>query len=245
MKYFDYNTYGFDTAEQAQEFLIHVKQNDINGVFTSIYEGPVLDLFMEMAGEEFGIPQYDWPYRTVSMTIGRVREDMVESDAALARDLCENLGGYVIGIRELPQGEWDNRLWTFVRLCYMHGWHWRTLYHHQTPMNSHRSVEEITGAMDKHKFLGHTAGFHTGHSSMNIYPHLFFDPQDSEDEQRIRDAHRELARALFQTGAVPFKLANYWKDGIENMDDYMSLLEKVKRTIDPDMIMNRGVLGGI
>ncbi|MGY5853507.1 MAG: FAD-binding oxidoreductase, partial [Candidatus Thorarchaeota archaeon] len=245
MKFFDYNSYGFDTPEHAEQFLIEVKQNDINGLFTSIYEGPVLEMFMEMAGEEFGVPKYDWPHRTVSMTIGRMREDMLKSDAALAKQICLDLGGYVIGISELPKGEWERRLWTFVRMCYIHGWHWRTLYHHQTPTNSHRSVEEITKTMDEHRFLGHTAGFHTGHASMNMYPHLFFDPQDSEDEQSIRDGHRQLAKALFQTGAVPFKLAGYWSDAIDGMDEYMEFLKSIKDAIDQKSIMNKGVLGGI
>ena len=99
--------------------------------------------------------------------------------------------------------------------------------------------------MDKYKFLGHTAGFQAGHSSMNMYPHLYFDPQDPEDEQKIRDAHKELAKILFKTGAVPFKMAPYWADAIEGMDNYMSFLGLVKKTIDSKGIMNPRVLGGL
>lgn len=244
-KQFDHNTFGFETHEQAESFLVDVKQHDINGIFTSLYEGPVLELFMDMIGEELGIPKHDWPFRTVSMTIGGVREDLVKSDAELAKTLCENHGGHIIGIQELPKCEWEGRLWFFVRACYVHGWHWRTLYHHQTPTNAHRSVEEIRRVMDKYGFLGHTAGFVSGHSSFNAYPHLFFDPQDRDDEQRIRDAHKELAKTLFKTGAVPFKLAGYWSDAIEGMDNYMTFLERIKKAIDTEGIMNPGVLGGI
>lgn len=244
-KYYDHNTFGFETHEQAEQFMVDVKQNDINGVFTSLYEGPVLELFMDMIGEELGIPKYEWPFRTVSMTIGRVREDMMKSDAELTKHLCEKNGGHVIGISELPFSEWNGRLWFFVRACYVHGWHWRTLYHHQTPTNAHRSVEEIRRVMDKYGFLGHTAGFASGHSSFNAYPHLYFDPQDPEDEQKIRDAHKELAKTLFKTGAVPFKMAPYWADAIQGMDNYMAFLELVKRTIDPKKLMNPRVLGGI
>ncbi|MHA1908004.1 MAG: FAD-binding oxidoreductase [Candidatus Thorarchaeota archaeon] len=156
MEHFDYNTFGFDSHEKAEKFLMELKDNDVNVVFASLYEGPVLELFMDMLGDEYGIPPMEWPERTISMTIGRVREDMLESDAKLARELCEQLGGTVFGIKELPMGEWDGRLWTFVRACYAHGWHWRTLYHHQTPTNAHRSVEEISKVMDKYGFLGHT-----------------------------------------------------------------------------------------
>ncbi len=244
-KFYDHNTFGFETHEQAEQFMVDLKQQDINGVFTSLYEGPVLELFMDMIGEELGIPKYEWPFRTVSMTIGRVREDMMKSDAELAKKLCEKNGGHVIGIPQLPYQEWNGRLWFFVRACYVHGWHWRTLYHHQTPTNAHRSVEEIRRVMDEYGFLGHTAGFASGHSSFNAYPHLYFDPQDFEDEQKIRDAHNELAKTLFKTGAVPFKLAPYWADAIEGMDTYMSLLEKIKKAIDSKGIMNPRVLGGI
>lgn len=244
-KYYDHNTFGFETHEQAEQFMVDVKQHDINGVFTSLYEGPVLELFMDMIGEELGVPKYEWPFRTVSMTIGRVREDMLKSDAELAKNLCEKNGGHVIGISQLPFQEWNGRLWFFVRACYVHGWHWRTLYHHQTPTNAHRSVEEIRRVMDEYGFLGHTAGFASGHSSFNAYPHLYFDPQDPEDEQKIRDAHKELAKTLFKTGAVPFKLAPFWADAIEGMDNYMAFLELVKKTIDRKGIMNPRVLGGI
>ncbi|MHA1943736.1 MAG: FAD-binding oxidoreductase [Candidatus Thorarchaeota archaeon] len=245
MKYFDYNMYGFDTAEQAEHFLVEVKQNDINGLFTSIYSGEVLDLFMDLLAEELGFPSFEHSKRTVSMTIGRVRADMMESDAKLAREICETMGGKVLNVSEMPQQEWEGRFWNFLRASYAHGWHWRILYHHQTPTNSHKSVDIIMEAMDKYRFLGHTSGFHTGHSSMNLYPHLYFDPQDKEEEKQVVDAHREIAKTLFRSGAVPFKLAEYWKDAIEDMDDYMAFLKLIKNTIDPNNIMNVGVLGGI
>ena len=169
----------------------------------------------------------------------------MKSDAKKAKEICEQLGGHVIGISELPQGEWDGRFWTFVRTCYIHGWHWRTLYHHQTPRNSHRSVEEITAAMDEHGFLGHTAGFLSGHSTMNMYPHFYFDPLDKEEDHMIRAAHDELATTLYKTGAVPFKLAEYWKGRMDGMEDYMNLLSAIKEALDPNGILNPGVLGGI
>jgi FAD/FMN-containing dehydrogenase len=245
MHHFYYQTYGFDTHEQAERFLVELKQWDVNTVFASVYEGYVLELFMEMLGDDYGIPPMEWPNRTISLTIGRVREDMMKSDAKMADKICTESGGRVLGIEGLPEGEWDGRFWTFVRACYVHGWHWRTLYHHQTPTNSHRSVEEITKVMDKYGFLGHTAGFLTDHASTNMYPHLYFDPIDREEEDKIIKAHDELAVTLFKTGAVPFKLAPFWKDKMSGTETYMDFLLKLKEAIDPNKIMNRGVLGGI
>ena len=244
-KFFNHNTFGFDTHEEAEKFMVELKQHEINCIFTSLYEGAVLEFFMDMIGEELGIPQYEWPFRTVSMTIGRVREDQLKSDAVLAQKLCLQNGGRIIGISELPQSEWEGRLWFFVRACYVHGWHWRTLYHHQTPTNAHQSVERIRKVLEKYGLVGHTAGFQSGHSSFNAYPHLYFDPQDPEDEQKVRNAHRELAKTLFRSGAVPFKLAEYWSDAIEGMDSYMTFLKLVKKTIDTKEIMNPQVLAGI
>jgi len=245
MKFFDYNMYGFDTAAQAEQFLVEVKQNDINSLFASLYSGEVLDLFMDMLSEELGFPSFEYSNRTVSMTIGRVREDMMKSDAKLACEICEKLGGKVLGVSEMPQQEWEGRFWNFVRASYAHGWHWKILYHHQTPTNSHKSVDIIMEVMDKYRFLGHTAGFHSGHSSMNLYPHLYFDPQDKEEEKKVVEAHKEIAKKLFRSGAVPFKLAEFWKDAIEDMDGYMAFLRFLKNSIDPNNIMNLGVLGGI
>ncbi|MFW9845615.1 MAG: FAD-binding oxidoreductase [Candidatus Thorarchaeota archaeon] len=245
MRHFHYETYGFDSAEQTERFLIDIKNNDVSALFASIYEGPVLELFMDMLGDEYGIRKHEWPFRTVSMTIGRLREDQLTGDVEKARQVCEALGGHIIGIPELPKGEWERRMWVFVRACYAHGWHWRTLYHHQTPTNSHRSVEEITAVMDKYGFLGHTAGFLSGHSSMNMYPHLYFDPLDKDEEQKIRMAHDELAETVYGTGAVPFKLAPYWEGKMEGTEEYMSLLKAIKTFLDPKGILNPRVLGGI
>ena len=244
-KFYDFNSYGFETHEQSEKFMVDIKQHDINALFSSLYEGPLLELFMDMIGEEMGIPQHNWPFSLVTLTIGSVREDLMKSDAALAKKLCEKHGGHVIGIREVAEHEWNNRFWFFVRACYVHGYHWRTLYHHQTPTNAHQSIEEIRKVMDKFGFLGHTAGFASGHSSFNAYPHFYFDPQDPEDEQKVRDAHKELAKILFKTGAVPFKMAEYWSDAIEGMDSYMTLLELVKKTIDSQKIMSPRKLGGV
>jgi FAD/FMN-containing dehydrogenase len=98
--------------------------------------------------------------------------------------------------------------------------------------------------MEEYNILGHTAGFQSGHASYNYYPQLFYDPQDKEEEQKVREAHRELARRLFKTGAVPFKLAPYWIDGVEEMDNYLGLVKALKESLDPKGIMNPGVLGG-
>jgi hypothetical protein len=133
LHHFHYETYGFDTAEQAERFLIELKQNEIHALFASLYEGRILDFFMDMLGEEYGIPKHKWPPVTASATLGRLRKDQLESDIKLAKQICEELGGHVVGISELPRGEWDERMWTFARSSYAHGWHWRILYHHQTP----------------------------------------------------------------------------------------------------------------
>ncbi len=245
MRHFHYETYGFETTEQAEKFLGELKHNDINAVFASIYEGRILEFFLDMLGEEYGIPPTEWHPFTVSATIGHVREDILQSDVKKAEEVCRILGGTVIGVPELPQGEWDDRMRTFARSSYAHGWWWRILYHHQTPTNWHRSVKEIWDVMDEFGLLGHTAGFLTGHTSYNFYPHLYFDPEDSEEEEKVRAAHAELSKRLFKTGAVPFKLAPYWMEGVREMKGYMELIKSIKKTIDPNGIMNPGVMGGL
>ncbi|MHA1480703.1 MAG: FAD-binding oxidoreductase [Candidatus Thorarchaeota archaeon] len=245
MHFFNYETYGFETAKQAEDFLDLLKRNDVNSVFASIYEGRILEFFLDMLGEEYGIPPTQWSPFTVSATIGRVREDQMKSDAAKAEELCKSIGGQVIGVKQLPQGEWDDRMRTFARSSYAHGWHWRILYHHQTPSNWHKSVDAIWDVMDDFGLLGHTAGFLSGHTSYNMYPHLYYDPTDKEEEMKVRDAHKELAKRLFKTGAVPFKLAPYWVDGVEEMKSYMDFIRSLKNSIDPNGIMNPKTLGGI
>ncbi|MFX0108857.1 MAG: FAD-binding oxidoreductase, partial [Candidatus Hodarchaeota archaeon] len=243
-KHYHYNTYGFQNAEQMEDFILEVKKNDVNTLWIANYEGRILEFFLDMAGEEYGIPEYKWPQFTVSMTIGSTRKDHVQSDAALVKSICERKGGNVVGIPELPQSEWEDRLRKWVRLSYLHGWHWRILYHHQPITNWHKSVKVIWEVLDEFGIIGHTAGLQSGHGSYNFYPQLYYDPQDPEEEQRVREAHKELAKRLAKTGAVPFKLAPYWSD-VEEMKDYLEFVKKLKQTIDPDGILNPGVLGGI
>ena len=242
MHYFDYNTYGFSTAQEAEEFILELKENDIRTVWVAIYEGRILDFFLEMVGEEYGVPRHEWPPVTVSLVIGSVREDLMLSDARATENICKRMGGHVIGIRELPQGEWNDRMREFVRSSYVHGWHWRILYHHQTISQWHRTLEELWPIFDEFGVLGHTAGFQSGHSSYNYYPQIYYDPQDKEEEEKAKAAHKELAKRLFKTGAVPFKLAPYWIDGISEMDQYMEFLRELKKAIDPKNIMNPTVI---
>jgi hypothetical protein len=83
LHHFHYETYGFDTAEQAEKFLIELKQNEIHALFASLYEGRILDFFMDMLGEEYGIPKHEWPPVVASATLGRLRKDQLESDIKL------------------------------------------------------------------------------------------------------------------------------------------------------------------
>ncbi len=245
MNHYYYQTYGFDTAAGAENFLSELRHNDVSVPLAAIYEGRILDFFLDMLGEEYGVPQTEWPAFTVSATIGRIRKDQLESDKKIAIQICEELGGRIVNVPELPQGEWEDRMWTFLRSSYVHGWWWMMLYHHQTPTNWHRTVEEIWEVMDKYGIIGHTAGFLTGDSSYNFYPQLYFDPEDTEEEEKVRAAHKELSQRLFKTGAVPFKLAPYWVEGVEEMVPYLNFIRRLKKTIDPNNIMNPGVLGGI
>ncbi len=242
MHYFHYETYGFNTIDSCERFLIELKQHEIHPLFASIYEGRILQFFMDMLGEEYGIPTHQWPPYVVSATLGRLREDMLQSDVTLAKNICEDLDGHVIGISELPRGEWEDRMRVFVRSSYVHGWHWRILYHHQTPANWHKSVEAIWQVMDKYGILGHTAGFQSGHSSYNFYPHLYYFPDDPEEKEKVRKAHKELARILLETGAVPFKLSSYWIEGMASMKPYLRMIQSIKRVLDPNNIMNPGIL---
>jgi FAD/FMN-containing dehydrogenase len=241
MRFFDYDTFGFDTVEKAQRFLKEMRQNDINSMWVALYEGRILDFFLDMVGEEYGVPQYEWPKFTVSVAFGRIREDQLQSDVKAAKSVCSQLGGHAIGIKELPKGEWEDRMREFVRSSYVHGWHWRILYHHQPLSSWHKTMDALWAVMDQYGILGHTAGFQS-QRTYNFYPQLYYDPQDNEEEERVKEAHRDLSQRLFKTGAVPFKLAGYWIEGISEMDSYLNFLYKVKKNIDPNEIMNSGII---
>jgi FAD/FMN-containing dehydrogenase len=240
-RHYHYNTYGFNSSESVEKFLIELKKNDVNTLWIAIYEGRILDFFLDMAGEEYGVPEHAWPPFTASIAIGRVREDQIEIDALVTKEICEKNGGHVIGISELPQAEWEDRLRKWMRMSYIHGWAWRILYHHQPITGWHKTIEAVWETTDKYGIIGHTAGLQSGRS-YNFYPQLYYDPQDPEEEQRVREAHNELAKRLFGAGAVPFKLAPYWDSAISDIRPYMNFLNQLKKVIDPNGIMNPGVI---
>ena len=241
MRFFDYNTYGFETVEKAQRFMQELRCNDISSIWVALYEGRILDFFLDLVGEEYGVPQHEWPKYTVSIAFGRIREDQLKSDVKATEELCEELGGHLIGIKELPKGEWEDRLREFVRSSYVHGWHWRILYHHQPLSNWYKTMEALWAVMDEYGILGHTAGFQS-QRSYNFYPQLYYDPQDNEEEKKVIAAHRDLSKRLFKTGAVPFKLAKYWIEGISEMDTYLSFLNRIKSEVDPNDILNPEII---
>ena len=102
-------------------------------------------------------------------------------------------------------------------------------------------MNELWAVMDQYGILGHTAGFQS-QRTYNFYPQLYYDPQDKEEEEKVIEAHRDLSKRLFRTGAVPFKLAGYWMDGISEMDSYLCFLNEMKENIDPNQILNPGII---
>lgn len=102
-------------------------------------------------------------------------------------------------------------------------------------------MEALWAVMDQYGILGHTAGFQAGYT-YNFYPQLYYDPQDQEEEGRVIEAHRDLSQRLFKTGAVPFKLAGYWIDGISEMDTYLQFLNRIKTHVDPNEMLNPGII---
>lgn len=102
-------------------------------------------------------------------------------------------------------------------------------------------MKALWDVMDQYGILGHTAGFVAG-NSYNFYPQLYYDPQDGEEEGKVIAAHKDLSQRLFKTGAVPFKLAGYWVDGISEMDSYLQFLNEIKKSIDPNHIINPEII---
>jgi hypothetical protein len=102
-------------------------------------------------------------------------------------------------------------------------------------------MDEIWDVMDQYGILGHTAGFQS-QRTYNFYPQLYYDPQDKEEEEKVIAAHRDLSQRLFKTGAVPFKLASYWVDGISEMDSYLQFLYRFKTDIDKNDILNPRII---
>ncbi|MGQ4910774.1 MAG: FAD-binding oxidoreductase [Candidatus Thorarchaeota archaeon] len=241
MHFFDFNTYGFDTLEEAREFTLELKENEVSTVWTRLYERQMLEFSLDTVGEEYGVPRFDWPPVTVSLVIGGVREDQMQNDAEAAREICEQTGGRVLEVRELPAGEWNNRMRDLRHSSDVRSWHGRVLHHHQAISNLHKTLEEMRRAMDESGVLCHAAGFQSGHSSYNYDAQLFFDPEDEGEEERVNSAHSELVRKLFKTGAVPFRMAPHWTEGVSEMDSYFSFVKRLKERIDPNGIMNPGV----
>ena len=236
---FRHVTYGFEKAKGAMEFLRQLLLNNISVLHACIYEGDMLTFFIEFLGEEYGIPQIEWPPYVVSLTIGG-RKDVVEHDYELMESIVTHIGGRNLNVPQFPRGEWMDRMRVYAKASYMHPFYWRILYHHAPIMRWDKAAEAIREILEKYGLLGHTSGLMSGRS-YNFYPHLYFYVDDKEAFEKVKQAHAELASKLLKIGCVPFKLAPYWIGEIKKLREYYDFLRKIKRVLDPNNIMNPGV----
>ena len=236
---FKYVTYGFEEAKGAMEFLRQLLLNSISVLHACIYEGDILAFFIDFLGEEYGIPQIEWPPYVVSLTIGG-RKDIVENDYELMESIVARIGGRNLDVPQFPKGEWTDRMRVYAKASYIHPYYWRILYHHAPIMRWDKAAKAIREVLDKHGLMGHTSGLMSGRS-YNFYPHLYFEVEDEETFEKVKEAHAELASKLLEIGCVPFKLAPYWIGELKKLKEYYGFLRRIKQFLDPNNIMNPGV----
>ena len=60
-----------------------------------------LTFFIDLLGEEYGIPKVEWPPYVVSLTIGG-RKDIVEHDYELLESIVARIGGRNLDVPQFP-----------------------------------------------------------------------------------------------------------------------------------------------
>lgn len=79
----------------------------------------------------------------------------------------------------------------------------------------------------------------------NLHPHLLYDPYDQAEKHRVEEAAKEIFHAALEEGGT---LTGEHGIGIEKIDympfafsqDDLEFMLKVKRALDPHMLLNRG-----
>jgi len=73
-----------------------------------------LTFFIDLLGEEYGIPKVEWPPYVVSLTIGG-RKDIVEHDYELMESIVARIGGRNLDVPQFPRGEWTDRMRVYAK----------------------------------------------------------------------------------------------------------------------------------
>jgi FAD/FMN-containing dehydrogenase len=108
------------------------------------------------------------------------------------------------------------------------------------------ALEKVLPLFDKYRFMrfGGIGPFRSAHYGM-LRPILSFNNSDPDEVERARKCMREVLTAVLDAGFVPYK-APYW--AVEEMmrrgdPNWVELLIRVKRMLDPNNIMNPGRYG--
>jgi len=109
-----------------------------------------------------------------------------------------------------------------------------------------KAVEKLLPVFDKYRLIREVAltGFRGGHYGM-IRSVAGFNRSDPDEVERVRKCMREVAIVVLDCGFIPYK-APYWV--VEEMmrrgdPNWVELLGRVKRMLDPNNIMNPGRYG--
>lgn len=98
--------------------------------------------------------------------------------------------------------------------------------------------EIVTGKYGLPYFIG---GFQIG-TAFVIYPTLMYLEQYPEQYARVMACGREMKQALLELGGAPIELGRLWGDHLPMLGAHYELLRTIKRAVDPNNILNPGIL---
>ncbi|MHA1860702.1 MAG: FAD-binding oxidoreductase [Candidatus Ranarchaeia archaeon] len=170
-------------------------------------------------------------------------KDEVDRREEKINSWIKDVGGHKVDY-DVPETAYKDRFWEFA-LAYRRGIAAMICFYApiEESVEANRTMREIIETYDIRDY------------GVDMYPTLtlmehavgmYFREDDVEEKEKIRKAAEALMKAALERGWAPYTKGRQWAQVLHNVMEhtvYWKTLMSIKKTLDPNNIMNPGVLG--
>ncbi len=95
---------------------------------------------------------------------------------------------------------------------------------------------------EKFNFAYFIGGFQIN-TAFVCYPVILFLEQYPAQYEKVAECSRQVKEALINLGGAPIQIGRLWWESMEQLGDHFSLIQTIKKAVDPNNIMAPGLMG--